>query len=521
MTGKSETLERGPPQGAARPGFRPGAGAKDLTQGPIGKTLILFSLPVMGSNVLQSLNGTANAIWVSHVLGEAALTATANANNILFLMLGAVFGVSMAANLMIGQSVGARDEPMVKRIIGTSTGFFVVLSLAVGIGGWLLTPTILTAMDTPADAKAEAITYLRVIFMAMPFMYFFSFLMMAQRGAGDSRSPFWFSLAAVVLDVILNPILITGFGPAPRMGIAGSAAATLISQTVVLGAIIVFLYRTRSVLVLWPHEWKLLRPELAIIRTLVGKGLPMAVQMLVVSGAAVVMISFVNRYGSETAAGYAAAVQLWTYVQMPAMAMGAAVSSMAAQNVGAGRMDRVNRIAAMGALFAALLSAAPIVVIYLIEPLVLRLFLPAGSPSIPIAIHINAIVLWGFIPFGVAFALSGVVRATGAVMVPLIFMAISLWGVRIPFAVLLEPAWGAEAVWWSFPLGSIASCLLALGYYRFGGWRKAQLLAGIPRGEPVDTGLGGPPPEESEAVEAATRSSPPEPHRRGSEAPAE
>lgn len=518
MTGKSEPLQR---PGASRPGFSPGAGAKDLIHGPIGKTLILFSLPVMGSNVLQSLNGTANAIWVSHVLGEAALTATANANNILFLMLGAVFGISMAANLMIGQAVGARDEPMVKRVIGTSAGFFAVLSLGVGIGGWLLTPAILTAMDTPADAKAEAITYLRVIFMAMPFMYFFSFLMMAQRGAGDSRSPFWFSLAAVVLDVILNPILITGFGPAPRMGIAGSAAATLISQTIVLGAILVFLYRTRSVLVLWPHEWGLLKPELAIVRTLVAKGLPMAVQMLVVSGAAVVMISFVNRYGSDTAAGYAAAVQLWTYVQMPAMAMGAAVSSMAAQNVGAGRMDRVNRIAGLGSLYAALLSAGPIAVIYLIEPVALRLFLPAGSPAIPIAIHINAIALWGFIPFGVAFALSGVVRATGAVMLPLIAMAISLWGVRVPFALLLEPTWGAEAVWWSFPLGSIASCLLATGYFMFGGWRKAQLMAGIPRGEGPDTGLAPPPPEESEALEAVSRSSPQAPSRRESEAPAE
>src|SRR5690606_38910169 len=161
--------------------------------------------------------------------------------------------------------------------------------------------------------------------------------------------------------------------------------------------------------------------------------------MLVVSGAAVVMFSFVNRYGSDTAAGYAAAVQLWTYVQMPAMAMGAAVSSMAAQNVGAGRMDRVNRIAGMGSLYAALLSAGPIAVIYLIEPLVLRAFLPGGSPSIPIAIHINAIVLWGFIPFGVAFALSGVVRATGAVMAPLLAMVVSLWVVRVPFARFLEP----------------------------------------------------------------------------------
>ncbi|HEY9219001.1 MAG TPA: MATE family efflux transporter [Phenylobacterium sp.] len=523
METSAERGEAGPQGG---PGFRPGAGARDLTTGPIAKTLIMFSLPVMGSNILQSLNGTANAIWVSHVLGEAALTATANANNILFLMLGAVFGISMAANLMIGQSVGARDELLVKRVISTSTIFFIVLSVSVGVGGWLLTPSILDAMDTPPDARREAITYLRVIFLAMPFMYFFSFLMMAQRGAGDSRSPFYFSLAAVGLDVLLNPILITGFGPAPRMGIAGSAAATLISQTVVLIAMLVFLYRGHSILVLRRPDWHLLfKPELAIIRSLISKGMPMAVQMLVISGAAVVMISYVNRYGSQTAAGYAAAVQLWTYVQMPSFAIGAAVSSMAAQNIGAGRMDRVNSIAGAGAAFAALFSAVPIAIVYLIEPVILHLFLPTGSPSMPIAMHINAIVLWSFVAFGVSFALSGVVRASGAVMLPLYAMIISMWLVRIPFAHFLEPRWGADAVWWSFPLGSITSCVLAVGYFWFGGWRKAQLMAGVPRGSSPDTGLAGPSPEESEAMDAAaesvSRSSLPEPSRPKSEAPAE
>ncbi|MET0271540.1 MAG: MATE family efflux transporter, partial [Phenylobacterium sp.] len=154
-----------PPPVGGRPAapFRHGAGVRDLTTGPIGRTMLLFSLPVMGSNMLQSLNGTANAVWVSHVLGEAALTATSNANTILFLLLGAVFGISMASNLMIGQAVGARDEALVKRIVATSAGFFLLLSIGVGVGGWLLTPSILDAMGTPPDARREAIAYLRVI----------------------------------------------------------------------------------------------------------------------------------------------------------------------------------------------------------------------------------------------------------------------------------------------------------------------------------------------------------------------
>ncbi len=115
---------------------------QDLTTGPIGMTLITFALPVLGSNILQSLNGSANAIWVSHVLGEAALTATVNANNIFFLMLGAVFGMTMAANLLISQSVGAGNLAMVKRVVDSAVGGAKAverdsLALLVGFGAGL------------------------------------------------------------------------------------------------------------------------------------------------------------------------------------------------------------------------------------------------------------------------------------------------------------------------------------------------------------------------------------------------
>jgi putative MATE family efflux protein len=479
---------RGPGPG----GFHGRRGGPDLTTGPIGKTLILFALPVLGSNILQSLNGSANAIWVSHVLGEAALTATANSNQIFFLMMGASFGLTMACNIMLGQAVGAGDIPTAKRVVGTSTLFFVFLSVALGVAGYLLTPAILGAMGTPPDAKADAISYLRVIFAGMPLVFFFTFMMMAQRGAGDSRTPFLFSLMSVSIELTLIPMLITGFGPFPKLGIAGSAIATLIAYSVTLAVMLTHLYRSGSILVIRPREWRLLIPDLTIVKTLVLKGLPMAFQMMVISLSAVTMMSMVNGYGSGTAAAYGAAVQLWTYVQMPAMALGAAVSSMAAQNVGAGRMDRVAKIAGIGVVMAAAMTATPIVIIELLNPWVLQAFLPGGSASLPIAAHINSIVLWGFIPFGMAFIFSGVVRATGSVWPPLLAMIIALWGVRVPFASLLTPILGQDAIWWSFPAGSLVSCLLAAGYYRWGGWRNAKMLPvhPTPFSDEVDTGLG-------------------------------
>lgn len=462
--------------------------ATALTEGPIARSLLVFSLPILGANVLQSLNASVNAIWIGHFLGEAALAAVSNANLVLFFLLGVVFGISMANTILVGQAVGARDMDQVKRVVGTSTGFFVVLSLSVAILGYVFTGNILDAMGTPADARPYAIAYLRVIFIALPSMYFYSFLMMTLRGAGDSHTPFYFMLLSVGLDIVLNPLLIFGLGPVPAMGIGGSALATLIAQSVALIGLVAHLYRRRHFLCLHRGELHYLKPDLALLRALVLKGLPMGLQMVVISSSALVMIGLVNAYGSQTTAAYGAASQLWTYIQMPSLAVGAAVSSMAAQNVGARRWDRVSRIAGVGVAYNFLLTGALVAVVYLFNRGALGIFLPGDSAAIDIAQHLNAIVVWSFLFFGLSFVLFGVVRATGAVMPPLIILAVALWFVRVPFAWLLRDSHGADAVWWSFPLGALVAVVLAAAYYRWGNWRHASMLDG-PAQQAASTGL--------------------------------
>jgi putative MATE family efflux protein len=317
----------------------------DLTSGPIPRTLLLFALPVLGSNVLQSLNGSINAVWVGRFLGESALTATSNANLVLFLILGTVFGIGMAATILVAQSVGARDLPEARRIVGTSATFFFLVSVILAVCGWIWVDAILNTLGTPADALPLARSYLRIIFVAVPMMNLLSFVMTVLRGAGDSRTPFFFMALAVVLDIVLNPLLIRGIGPFPELGIAGSATSTLIGQTVSVIAILIVLYVRKHPLRLAGANLALLRPDPTLLRIVVVKGVPMGLQMIVISAAALTVMGIVNSYGSQVAAAYGIAAQLWTYIQMPALAIGAAVSSMAAQNVGAGRWDRIGRIA--------------------------------------------------------------------------------------------------------------------------------------------------------------------------------
>lgn len=447
-----------------------------LTEGPIAKTLFFFTLPILFGNVLQSLNGSVNAVWVGHYLGEAALTATANANAILFFLIGTVLGLGMAATILVGQSLGAKDREQAKRVVGTCVFFVVGISLLLAVFGLVFSEHLMRWMHTPPDALPLAVAYMRIIFIALPFQFAYIFLMMILRGAGDARTPFKFQLLSVGLDIALNPLFIFGWGPVPAMGIAGSAVATLIAQSVSLTALIAYLYYKKHFLCLHAGESHYLRPDRLILKSMVVKGIPMGLQMAVISLSMIVIISLVNHYGSETAAAYGACLQLWNYVQMPALAVGMAVSSMAAQNIGARRPDRVHRIAMTGVAFNFLMTGGLVTLIYLFNRAALGLFLPDQLQALPIAQHINAMVAWSFVLLGMTFVLSSVMRASGAVVPPLVILFLALWCIRLPFAYFMTGTWGEDALWASFGIGSVASMLMSVAYYRYGPWRSAHML---------------------------------------------
>jgi putative MATE family efflux protein len=391
----------------------------------------------------------------------------------MFLLFGVMFGFSMASTIMVAQCIGAKNIAEAKRVVGTAAVFFLGLSLLMSVAGFALAGHLMRWLGTPPDALSLALAYMRIIFLALPFMGGLFFVMAVLRGAGDSRTPFIYLAMAVALDIGLNPLLIFGWGPVPRMGIAGSALATLIAQGVSFAALVLHLYRVHHFLCIRRGELRLFIVDWSLVRLLVTKGVPMGLQMFVVSSSMIALVSLVNRFGSEETAAFSAALQLWNYVQMPALAIGAAVSSMAAQNVGAGRWNRVNRVAATGVIFNLVSGGVLIGVIYSLDRAALGLFLPAHGMALELAVHLNAIVLWSFLLFGMSLVLYGVVRAT--VVPPLIMLALALWGIRVPFAYALVDHWQADAIWWSFPVASIASVTLASLYYQFGNWREVRL----------------------------------------------
>jgi Na+-driven multidrug efflux pump len=307
---------------------------------------------------------------------------------------------------------------------------------------------------------------------------------MTLRGAGDSLTPLWFMLVAVVLDSGLNPVFIRGLGPAPRLGIAGSATATLIANYTALIALLIFIYARDLPLRLKGRELRFLLPNPAIVKTIVTKGFPMGVQMIVISVSALALIGLVNRHGVDTAAAFGVALQLWTYVQMPAMALGAAVSAMVAQNIGANLWHRVGAVTRSGIIYSVLITAALVVLLTLADRSVMALFMGGGSPAIPIARHIHVIATWNFILFGITMVLFATVRANGAVWAPLVILTIGLLPVRFGFIFATDQWLGsADSIWWSFPVSSFANLALAVAYYLQGSWRKARMMVEPPPSE--------------------------------------
>lgn len=449
-------------------------------------TMLLFALPTLFSSVLQSLNGSINAVWVGRFLGENALAATTNGNIVMFMLVSFIFGLGMAATILVGQSIGRGNIDMAKRVMGTALGTIIPLSVLIGIAGWVFSPAILHILGTPAGAEDLALTYLRVIFAAMPATLTFTISMMALRGTGDAMTPLWFMGLSVLIDLLLNPALILGLGPLPALGIFGSALATVIANTVALIAMWTYLYKRGAIVALRGNERRYMIPNPALLTSLITKGLPMGLQMIVISSAALAMLALINREGVDTTAAFGATQQLWTYIQMPAMALGAAASAMAAQNIGAGKWERVGDVTKWGVIFNIGLTGILIMLLTVFDKRALGLFLGSESPAIPIGQHIQLLATWGYVFFGIAFVLFGTMRANGYVIAPLIIMIIGMYPLRLGLAYGLTPFIGTDAIWIAYPISMTGICIMSFLLYRSGKWRQGKLLTEAPTMQSAD-----------------------------------
>ena len=470
----------GPPRGGPpqRGDLTPNSGSAplrgDLTRGPIFKTLALFSLPVLLGNVLQSLNASVNTVWIGRLLGEDALAATSSSNIVMFLVFAAIFGISMATTIHVGMYFGARNLEQMRKSFGAGLGLCVMLSAAIALIGWIFAPDLLDLLNLPGTSRHFALDYLRVIFLVLPGMTLSVLVSSAMRGCGDSRTPLYFQILTVILDIGLNPLFIAGIGPFPKLGIVGAAVATAIATLTGLSGLMAWIYWRDLPIRLKGRELAFLWPAREELKYLVMKGVPMGLQMLVISGAGVIMIGLINKEGIDYAAGYGALLQLWNYIQMPGLAISAAVGAMVAQHIGARREARVDKISWSGAGANIAITLALVALMLVFGRPLLTLFLGSDSPAIPVSLHIQNLAIWTYIPFGVTIVLFGTLRSYGAVLIQIAILFTAMYGVRLGAYALLYPRLGPDALWWSLNISSLATLALTLLAYFYGNWRSVM-----------------------------------------------
>ena len=462
--------------------------ASRFVAAPITPTLLRFALPLLTTNLLHAAAGTWAAVWVGQVLGANALTAVTTASVIMFMLMGAVMGIGTAAGVAIGQSLGSGDHGAVKRVAGCALAFVMGFSVIVAAAGWWLAPAIIHAIGTPPESRDFATVHLRYTCLSMPAIFTYLVMVMMMRGSGDARTPFRFTLLWIGLSMALVPALV------PAMGIAGVGVGSLLGAGIALAALVAHVYRRRLPIALHGADIRHLRPEPALLMLMLRRGVPMALESVITQGAYFVLLGQVNSYGAATAAAYAGAAQLWTYVQVPGNALAASMSAMAAMNIGAGHWQRVEQIALRGCLTSLVVSTTATALIYglgaAFDDLPLRLFIASDGEVLAQARRINFIALWGWIALSVTMGLFAVVRANGAMLAPMLIFLVTMWACRVPFALWLQPWLGDAAIWWSFPFGSIASALIAWAYYRWGKWRQRPLMMSHPTATAVDTQIG-------------------------------
>lgn len=454
--------------------MRPGSLAIDDSV-PVWRTLLVFLIPLMLSNVLQSASQTFTSIYLGRMIGVPALAAASAIFPLVFFLVSFFIGVSSGSTVLIGQAFGAGDRDRMARTAGTTLTFAIVFGALVGVGGVLPIDALLHAIRTPPDVFNDTAAYGRIIFASLPLFFVYLAYTTFLRGVGDSRSPFVVLLGTTIITAVLTPVLIPGWFGLPALGIVAAPVSSVIATAAGLVGLLVWLERSHNPLALG-IVIRCCRIDWPTLLLLVRIGVPTGVQLVMVSLSEIAVLAFVNRFGSEATAAYGAVNQIVSYVQFPAISIGIAASIFGAQSIGAQRTDRIAKIVRAAVTLNYVVGGVLIALCYAFAHQILSLFVTRDS-TLAIAQGLLAITLWSYVLFGNSSVLSGLMRASGRVLWPTLIGICAIWLVEVPVAWRLSStAFGLAGIWIAYPVAFTTS-LVAMSAYYFAVWKRKPITA--------------------------------------------
>ncbi len=451
-------MSSNPSPAAATPSAQPPARA-------LWQIYLLFLAPMVLSNLLQSLSGTLNGIYIGQMLGTHALAAVAGMFPIVFFFISLVIGLGAGASVLIGQAWGAKQPEKVQAIAGTALALGAMIGLTAAVLGSVFAREALEALGTPADVLDDATGYARMMMLLMPLLLTFILFTQLLRGVSDTVSPLLALLLSTSVGLALTPALIKGWLGLPPLGIQSAALAGFVSTGVALFFLAVRLRRRNHVLAPNAALFSALKLDREILKKVMRIGLPTGVQMVVISISELVILALVNRHGSEATAAYGAVTQVVNYVQFPALSIAITASILGAQAIGAGALDRVRSILRTGLALNALITGSLILIGYALSHWLLGLFITQEAVRLQ-AEQLLHIMLWSLLLFGFQAVVGGIMRASGVVLIPVTISIACIVLVQVPTAYALDAWLGLKGVWMAFPITYAAMLACQTAYYK-------------------------------------------------------
>ena len=431
---------------------------KDLTTGKPGKVLWQFCIPLFGSIVFQQLYNIADSLVAGKFVGEDALAAVGNSYEVTLLFLAVAFGCNIGCSVITAQKFGARQYRQMKTVVFTTliaSGVLCLGLMALGFGGL---DTMLRLIQTPENVFADSRCYLEIYILGLPFVFFYNVATGIFSALGDSRTPFWFLVASSLSNIAMDIWFVTSF----RMGVAGVAWATLICQGIsCLLAIYVVLRRLGKIHTERPQifSWRLLG-------TIAVVAIPSMLQQSFISVGNMVLQGIINTFGSAVMAGYSGAIKLNNLVITSFTTLGNGVSNYTAQNLGAGKPERVRQGHTAGLKMVFFISLPLALCYFFLGRPLMGGFLENGTQTaFDTGVTFLKIVAPFYFVVSVKLVTDGVLRGAGQMKA---FMAATFTDLflRVGLAFLLSAELGSVGIWLSWPIGWIVGTGLSLIFYR-------------------------------------------------------
>ena len=447
---------------------------KNLTEGPPLKLLFFFSLPMVAGNLFQQLYNMVDTAVVGKFVGEDAVAAVGSSFPIVFLAVAVAAGLSMGCNVVISQLFGARRIHEMKTTVSTALITLGAVGLVLMLLGTLLAGPLLQLLGTDPDIMADSRTYLRIYFGGAVFLFLYNTLNGIYNALGDSRTPLYFLMTASLGNIVLDLLFVIKF----QMGVAGVAWATLISQgACALVSLTVMIRRLKRL----PNEEdkqgiRFPLFNFSAVRRILQIGLPSMLQQSLVSLSMMMIQGLVNSYGKVFVAGYTAATKIDTLSLMPNMNFANAISSYTAQNIGAGKYDRVKEGLKAILFMVVVFSLIITLIIFLFGSQLLSLFLDPGDTSGALSYGLSYMrtVSMFYILMGVLFVTNGVLRGAGDMGAFTLASMSNLFS-RVTIAYALAHFIGESAIWWSIPAGWLVGSTVALLRVKSGKWKRKSV----------------------------------------------